>query len=130
MQRRLSLAAGREQSVLFVPHLLPVARGLLSTCYLDLGASGGEAGERLRSAYAREAFVEVLEEGQWPEPRNVRGTNRVEIGWVRDPETGRVIVISAIDNLGKGAAGQAVQNMNVMLGLAETTGLELSPALP
>jgi N-acetyl-gamma-glutamyl-phosphate reductase len=130
MQSRLSVAAGREQCVLFVPHLLPVARGLLSTCYVELGGAASEAGERLRSAYEGEGFVRVLGEGQWPEPRNVRGTNLAEIGWVGDPASGRVVVISAIDNLGKGAAGQAVHNMNVMLGLEEGTGLTLHPALP
>ncbi|MBI4883554.1 MAG: N-acetyl-gamma-glutamyl-phosphate reductase, partial [Actinobacteria bacterium] len=72
----------------------------------------------------------LLEDGAMPEPRAVRGTNMVELAWVREAETGRLIVIAAIDNLGKGAAGQAVQNFNCMIGVDETTGLDLLPALP
>ena len=84
----------------------------------------------LAEAYADEPFVRVLARGQWPEPRNVRGTNLVEIGWHHDPESRTGVVMSAIDNLGKGAGGQAVQNFNRMFGFAETTALQLTAALP
>jgi N-acetyl-gamma-glutamyl-phosphate reductase len=117
----LSAAARRELPVAFAPHLLPIARGLLSACYLDLG--GRDPGELLEQAYAGEPFVRLLGEGGMPEPAHVRETNMVEIGWSSDSASGRVVVMTAIDNLGKGAAGQAVQNLNLMFGLGETTGL-------
>ncbi len=126
---QLSATAGASRPVVFSPHLLPIARGLLSTCYADVHADVDVAG-LFRERYAREPFVRILEDGAMPEPRAVRGTNMVEIAWVREAETGRVVVVAAIDNLGKGAAGQAVQNFNCMIGVTETTGLELLPALP
>jgi N-acetyl-gamma-glutamyl-phosphate reductase len=128
IQEKLSLAGGRAR-VLFAPQLLPIARGLLSSCYFSTSA-GDEIGRRLESVYRNEPFVRVLARGTWPEPRNVRGTNLVEIGWQIDDEGRNAVVMTAIDNLGKGAAGQAVQNFNCMLGLAETTGLVAIPALP
>jgi N-acetyl-gamma-glutamyl-phosphate reductase len=122
-------AAGVDVSLVFAPHLLPIARGLLSSCYFAC-RSGAEIGARLERAYTGEAFVKVLPEGQWPEPRNVRGTNLIEIGWSHDPDLGVALVVSAIDNLGKGAGGQAVQNFNRMFGFAETTALQSIAALP
>lgn len=117
--------------VLFCPHLVPMSRGLATACYVDLGGLGGEdIATALAGCYDDEPFVGLLEPGSVPEPRNVRGTNRVEIGWVHDARSGLTVLMSAIDNLGKGAAGQAVQNMNVMLGLPETTALEQVAALP
>jgi N-acetyl-gamma-glutamyl-phosphate reductase len=113
----------------FSPHLLPIARGLLSSCYVELDADC-DAGELYERAYGEEPFVTVLPEGTMPEPRNVRGTNRVEIGWVHDREAGVATLVSAIDNLGKGAAGQAVQNFNCMLGVDERRGLDQTAALP
>jgi len=126
---QLAIEAGAPRPVVFSPHLLPIARGLLSTCYADIDG-GVDVGALLRDRYAREPFVRLLEGGAMPEPRAVRGTNMVELAWVREAETGRVVVVAAIDNLGKGAAGQAVQNFNCMIGVAETTGLDLLPALP
>lgn len=126
---QLAAAAGETRPVVFSPHLLPIARGLLSTCYVDV-AAGVDVDALFRERYANEPFVRLLEDGAMPEPRAVRGTNMVELAWVREPETGRLVVVCAIDNLGKGAAGQAVQNFNCMIGVPETTGLDLLPALP
>ncbi|HXC49891.1 MAG TPA: N-acetyl-gamma-glutamyl-phosphate reductase [Candidatus Limnocylindrales bacterium] len=126
---QLTGAAGESRAVLFTPQLLPIARGILTTIYADI-AEDVDVGALLREAYADEPFVRLLEGGALPEPRSVRGTNLIEIAWVRDAATGRVVLISAIDNLGKGAAGQAVQNLNCMIGVPETTALELLPALP
>jgi N-acetyl-gamma-glutamyl-phosphate reductase len=129
IESRLAAAGGSVQ-VRFTPHLLPIARGLLTACYVEL-AEGAHPGDALHTAYENEPFVRLLGEGQVPEPRNVRGTNMVEIGCVHDKSTGSAVLFSAIDNLGKGAAGQAVQNLNCMLGLDETAGLgSLIPALP
>jgi N-acetyl-gamma-glutamyl-phosphate reductase len=126
---QLSGRAGERRPVVFTPQLLPIARGILTTSYSDI-ADSVDVGALLRDAYANEPFVRLLEGGTMPEPRAVRGTNMIEIAWVRDAETGRVVLVSAIDNLGKGAAGQAVQNLNCMIGVPETTGLEQLPALP
>ena len=110
--------------VCFVPHLLPVKRGLLVTCYVR-----GEARDALEAAYAGSAVVRVLPEGVAPELARVQHTDGAEIAVFEDRATGRTIVMCAIDNLGKGAAGQAVQNANVALGLEETAGLRLSGVL-
>jgi len=126
---RLSSAVGARVPVLFSPHLLPIARGLLSTCYVNLG-SGADVGALMQDAYGDEPFVSLKGEGVFPEPKNVRGTNRVEIGWHTGSKTGVSVIVTAIDNLGKGAAGQAVQNFNLMCGFEETSGLDLIPALP
>jgi N-acetyl-gamma-glutamyl-phosphate reductase len=111
--------------VCLVPHLLPVRRGLLATCYVE----GDGLRELLEDAYAESAVVRVLPEGVAPELSRVQGTDTAEIGVFEDRATGRGIVVCAIDNLGKGAAGQAVQNANLALGLDETAGLRLSGVL-
>lgn len=129
MAEQLSAGAGKRMSVIFTPQLVPMARGILSVVHVDLDPSV-DVGASLAAAYADEPFVRLLEGGVMPEPRAVRGTNMIEIAWVRDQETGRVVLLSAIDNLGKGAAGQAVQNLNCMIGVDETTALDLLPALP
>ncbi|HYC57700.1 MAG TPA: N-acetyl-gamma-glutamyl-phosphate reductase [Candidatus Binatia bacterium] len=126
---QLTEHAGEKRTVVFSPHLLPVARGLQSTMYVDVAADV-DVGALMHARYDGEPFVRLLEGGAMPEPRAVRGTNMIEIAWTREPESGCVVVLTAIDNLGKGAAGQAVQNMNCMLGVAETKGLDLLPALP
>src|SRR3954454_13519614 len=108
----------------FVPHLLPVRRGLLATCYVN-GVSAGDARDLLEAAYAGSHVVAVLPEGVVPELGRVMHTDAVEIGVFADPPSGRTIVIAAEDNLGKGAAGQAMQNANLQLGLDETAGLRL-----
>ena len=122
-------AVGADRVVHFSPHLLPIARGLLTACYFTT-KDGASIGAQLADAYAGEPFVRVLTGGQWPEPRNVRGTNLIEIGYHHDAESDTAVVMSAIDNLGKGAGGQAVQNFNRMFGFDETTALMLTPALP
>jgi N-acetyl-gamma-glutamyl-phosphate reductase len=113
--------------VCFVPHLLPVRRGLLATCYAQ--AIDGGLRDRLEAAYTTTPAVELLPEGEAPDISRVTGTDGAEIGLFEDAATGRAIVICAIDNLGKGAAGQAVQNANRALGLSETAGLRLHGVL-
>ena len=120
--------AGGTVTPLFVPHLLPVNRGILSTLYVGGAAAEADLGALFSSAWGKEPFIELRGEGTPPELRDVRGTNRCVIGWRQSPAARQAIVVTAIDNLGKGAAGSAVQCMNLMLGLAETTGLDL-PAL-
>ena len=112
--------------VCFVPHLLPVRRGLLATCYVQTDA---DARALLEDAYAESPVVRVLPEGVTPELARVQGTDAAEIGVFADGATGTTIVICALDNLGKGAAGQAVQNANLALGLPETAGLRLTGVL-
>ena len=112
--------------VCFVPHLLPVRRGLLATCYVQTSA---DVRELLEDAYASSPVVRVLPEGMTPELARVQSTDGAEVGVFTDGATGTAIVICALDNLGKGAAGQAVQNANVALGLDETAGLRLHGVL-
>jgi N-acetyl-gamma-glutamyl-phosphate reductase len=113
-------------SVCFVPHLLPVRRGLLATCYLQTDA---DVRAQLEAAYAASPVVRVLPEGIAPELARVQGTDAAELAAFEDAATGTTIVICALDNLGKGAAGQAVQNANLALGLNETAGLRLQGVL-
>ena len=112
--------------VCFVPHLLPLRRGLLATCY---ARAADDARERLEDAYADSDVVRVLPEGMAPELGRVQGTDTAELALFDDRPTGKTIVACAIDNLGKGAAGQAVQNANLALGLEETAGLRLTGVL-
>lgn len=123
IEQELGRLAGREVRVTFVPHLVPMPRGLLATCVAPL--TGREDSASLtaiaREFYAGEPFVRVLD--ALPETKFTAGSNLCLLGVVADRRTGRAVAVSAIDNLGKGAAGQALQNANLMLGLAETTGL-------
>jgi N-acetyl-gamma-glutamyl-phosphate reductase len=112
--------------VCFVPHLLPVRRGLLATCYVQ---PNGDLRALLEDAYAESELVRVLPEGVTPELARVHHTDCAEIALFDDPSTGRAVVLCALDNLGKGAAGQAIQNANLALGLDETLGLRLSGVL-
>ena len=112
--------------VCFVPHLLPVRRGLLATCYAKVD---GDARALLEDAYAGSAVVRILPEGLAPELCRIQQTDMAEIGVFEDETTGTTIVVCALDNLGKGAAGQAIQNANLALGLDETAGLLLSGVL-
>ncbi|MBE3587066.1 MAG: N-acetyl-gamma-glutamyl-phosphate reductase [Thermoanaerobacteraceae bacterium] len=125
MEQELSGLAGKRVVISFTPHLTPMNRGILSTIYARLLISLGQ--EEILSLYRefyREAkFVRVLPAGMLPATKMVVGSNHCDIGLVVDSRTGRVVVVSAIDNLIKGAAGQAVQNMNIMFGLPEDTGL-------
>jgi N-acetyl-gamma-glutamyl-phosphate reductase len=130
IEQGLSEAARRPVAVTFTPHLVPMNRGILATTYVRLakGESAAELSRVLAERYAEEPFVQVLPLGSVPATRHVRGSNHCLIGVVADRVPGRAILISAIDNLVKGASGQAVQNMNLMTGLPETLGLE-QPAL-
>jgi N-acetyl-gamma-glutamyl-phosphate reductase len=113
--------------VCFVPHLLPLRRGLLATCYVR--AVDGHSRERLEDVYADSDVVRVLPEGVAPELNRVQGTDTAEVALFEDRSTGTTIVLCALDNLGKGAAGQAVQNANLALGIDETAGLRLTGVL-
>jgi N-acetyl-gamma-glutamyl-phosphate reductase len=132
LDQEFSLAAGREVIPTFTPHLLPMNRGILSTIYLrcSTGASPEDLHAMLLKFYANEPFVHVLPFGQTPQTRHVRGSNMTFIGVAKDRVPGRAIVISALDNLVKGASGQAVQNMNLVLGYPEDLGLEQIALFP
>ena len=125
MEQELEKLAGRKISMTFVPHLAPMNRGIYATIYVTLAKKISEAGLRhlYEHQYKEEPFVKVLPEGTWPELKSVNGTNRCEIGLHLDPSGKKAVILAAIDNLGKGAAGQAVQNMNLLLTLPETTAL-------
>jgi len=125
IEQELSLLAGERVTISFTPHLVPMDRGILSTIYARPTREVTSAAllEVLQDAYADEPFVRIQREGEFPATQHVRGGNFCDIGVTVDRRTGRVIVVSAIDNLVKGAAGQAVQNMNLMRGFAETSGL-------
>ena len=123
------MANGRKIGLTFVPHLVPMIRGIHATLYGKLTRSV-DLQQLFEDCYATEPFVDVLPKGSHPETRSVRGSNHCRIA-VHQPQNGdTVIVLSVIDNLVKGAAGQAVQNMNIMFGFAETAGLEVLPLLP
>lgn len=141
IEEQLGYAAGREILVNFTPHLVPMNRGILVTEYAKLlpvrradGSKSLPDYEEIRAVYdkyyAKEKFVRVLEKGVCPETKWVEGSNYVDINFVIDERTGRIIMMGALDNLVKGAAGQAVQNMNLMFGLPESEGLELVPMFP
>lgn len=131
LDQEFSLAAGRDVVVSFTPHLVPMNRGIFSTIYVrGLNASPQDLHAVLLKSYANEPFVHVLPFGTLPQSRHVRGSNMTFIGVAADRVPGRAIVVSTLDNLTKGASGQAVQNMNVVLGLPETTGLEQVALFP
>ena len=125
IERGIELATGTTVQALFVPHLVPAVRGVVTTAYLD--AAAGVTTETLtdcvRSAYEGRPFVRVLEPGRMVDAKRTRGTNVIELQAVVDPRTGTAVVVGAVDNLVKGAAGQAIQNANLLMDLAEDTGL-------
>jgi N-acetyl-gamma-glutamyl-phosphate reductase len=129
IDENLSQSAGQPVHITFVPHLIPMSRGMLTTIYTGLsdGVGLSDVKECLHSFYGDKPFVRLLDDDRLPETRFVRGTNFCDIGCRVDEGNGRLIMVSAIDNLVKGAAGQAVQNMNIMLGFDETTGLNRKP---
>lgn len=132
IEEQLGYAAGEKVVLSFTPHLVPMNRGILVTEYAKLKRETSP--EEVKAIYDRyygeETFIRVLDEGVCPETRWVEGSNYVDIGFKIDPRTGRIIMMGAIDNLVKGAAGQAVQNMNLMFGLRESEGLKLVPVFP
>ena len=136
IEQGLAAAHGSEVEVTFVPHLLPMIRGIHATLYGKLLAPyDGESGEArlqelLEDAYRDEPFVDVLPSGQWPQTRSVRGSNMCRLAVARPQGRDTVVVMSVIDNLVKGASGQAVQAMNIMFGLPETSGLAIVALLP
>ena len=133
IEEQLSRAAAEKVVIQFTPHLIPVNRGILTTLYTspkaasttasDLEALNACVSECYSAAYANEPFVRLLEGKALPDTKNVTGTNALELAWRIDPRTGRLILLSAEDNLVKGASGQAVQSMNLMCGFPETAGL-------
>ncbi len=137
IEEQLGYAAGRELTVSFTPHLVPMNRGILVTAYASLKRK--EDGSlptvaELRAAYEHyykdERFVRLLDKGVCPETKWVEGSNYVDVGFIVDERTGRVVMMGALDNLVKGAAGQAVQNMNLLFGLPEDEGLAMVPMFP
>ena len=131
LDQEFSLAAGREVIASFTPHLVPMNRGILSTIYVrGAEAKPEDLHALLSKSYATEPFVHVLPFGAFPQTRHVRGSNMTFLGVAADRIAGRAIIGSALDNLTKGASGQAVQNMNLMLGFPETSGLEQVALFP
>jgi N-acetyl-gamma-glutamyl-phosphate reductase len=129
MREAISRMAGNAPaSVVFSPHLVPMTRGILATCYAHGRLSTDQALRAAREFYAEAAFVRVSD--TLPHSKWSQGTNMAFVSYAADPESDTVIALGALDNLGKGAAGQAVQNMNLMLGCPEQLGLELVPMLP
>ena len=132
IEDQLSYASGEEVLLNFTPHLIPMNRGILVTAYATLkkDVSYEEVKAIYDSYYKDEKFVRVLDKDVCPETRWVEGSNYVDVNFKIDKRTNRIIMMGAMDNLVKGAAGQAVQNMNLMFGLKETEGLELVPMFP
>jgi N-acetyl-gamma-glutamyl-phosphate reductase len=132
LDQEFSKAAGRDVVASFTPHLVPMNRGIYSTHYVRgrRGKTAQDLHAILVEQYAREPFVHVLPFGKWPHSRHVRGSNMTFIGVVADRQEGRAIVISTLDNLTKGASGQAVQNMNLVLGFLETLGIDQPAMFP
>ena len=132
IEEQLSYAAGEDIVLNFTPHLIPMDRGILATCYAKL--ANNYSYEDILAAYEKyykdEYFIRITKKGTFPETKWVKGSNFVDIGFTIDERTNRVIVIGALDNLFKGAAGQAVQNMNILFGLDEKTGIDYIPVFP
>ncbi|OGP69162.1 MAG: N-acetyl-gamma-glutamyl-phosphate reductase [Deltaproteobacteria bacterium RBG_13_53_10] len=132
IEGELSQLARKKLTVTFVPHLIPMDRGILSTLYVMLGKKmkTEEVLNIFQTHYQEEPFVRIYPKGKLPNTRDVKGSNYCDIGVKVNEEDGRLVVVTAIDNLVKGASGQAVQNMNVMLGFPETMGLGVLPLTP
>ena len=132
IEEQLSYASGEEVLLNFTPHLVPMNRGILITAYATLKkeVTYEEVKAVYDKYYANEKFVRVLEKDVCPQTKWVEGSNYVDVNFKIDPRTKRIIMMGAMDNLVKGAAGQAVQNMNLMFGLKESEGLELIPMFP
>lgn len=126
--QEFSALAGRDIRIQFTPHLIPANRGILATAYVK-GAPQAVY-DTLAAVYREEPFIQVLPQGEAPSTRHVRGSNFCHIGVVADRQKGKTIIVAALDNLTKGSSGQALQNANLMLGEAETTGLMLAPVFP
>lgn len=132
IEQALSDVSGEDVLINFTPHLVPMSRGILATCYANLkdGVTPELVDAAFTKMYAKEFFIRLLGRGAYPATKYVRGSNFCDIAWHIDPRTHRVIVLSAIDNLVKGAAGQAIQNFNIAAGFDEKTGLDFTPVYP
>jgi len=132
IEQALGDLAQQAVVISFTPHLIPMSRGILSTCYgqLKQGVRAEDVDQAYNAMFGDEYFVRLLGRGGYPATKNTRGSNFCDLGWHIDGRTGRVVAVSAIDNLVKGAAGQAVQNLNIMFGMDERTGLEQVPLYP
>ena len=137
IEEQLGYASGGQVTINFTPHLVPMNRGILVTEYASLKRkedgtlpSYKEIKAVYDKYYGGERFIRMLEKGVCPETKWVEGSNYVDIGFVIDERTGRIVMMGALDNLVKGAAGQAVQNMNLLFGLPEEEGLDLIPCFP
>ena len=132
IEEQLTYASGQETIINFTPHLVPMNRGILVTAYANLtkDISNEQVRALYEKAYEKEEFVRLLPDGICPETRWVEGSNYVDVNFKIDPRTNRILMMGAMDNLVKGAAGQAVQNMNLMFGLPENTGLLMPPVFP
>ena len=132
IEEQLSYACGKPVTISFTPHLAPMNRGILVTAYASLaeGVDAADVREVYDRYYGGEKFIRVLGEGECPETKWVEGSNYVDIGFTIDPRTNRIVMMGALDNLIKGAAGQAVQNMNLLFGFEESQGLEAVPMFP
>ena len=132
IEEQLSIAAGQDIVLNFTPHLIPMDRGILATCYATRNKkyTYDDIRKAYEKHYGNEHFIRLTKEGVFPETKWVKGSNFVDIGFTVDERTNRVIVIGALDNLFKGAAGQAVQNMNIIMGIEETTGIDYVPIFP
>ena len=132
IEEQLSIAAGQDIVLNFTPHLIPMDRGILATCYATLNKkyTYDDIRKAYEKHYGNEHFIRLTKEGVFPETKWVKGSNFVDIGFTVDERTNRVIVIGALDNLFKGAAGQAVQNMNIIMGIEEITGIDYVPIFP
>jgi N-acetyl-gamma-glutamyl-phosphate reductase len=132
IEQELSALAGTPVRVSFTPHLVPLNRGLLTTASVPLASALATADllRVYRDFYAGESFVRVLGEGERPSTRHVTGSNYCDVTVVADPRTGRAVCVSAIDNLGKGGSANGVQNLNVLFGWNERTGLDAPPVYP
>ena len=132
IEEQLSLAAGKPVTISFTPHLVPMNRGILVTAYGTLLKS--VTYEDVKAVYDKyyenEYFVRVLDREEVPQTKWVEGSNFVDVNFKIDPRTNRIVMMGAMDNLVKGAAGQAIQNMNIMFGLPENQGLKLVPMFP
>lgn len=127
IEEKISIAAGKDVKISFTPHLIPVKRGILGTFYATLknGVTADDINKAYNDKYSNQPFIKLLGEGMTPELKQVVGSNSLITGFVIDERLNRIIVVSVIDNLIKGAAGQAVQNMNIMFDIDETIGLNI-----
>jgi N-acetyl-gamma-glutamyl-phosphate reductase len=132
IEQELSEIAQEKVAVTFVPHLIPMDRGILTTLYVNLTKrlKTEEVLNTFQEHYQKEPFIRICQKGKLPDTKDVRGSNYCDIGVKVNEADGRVVIVTAIDNLVKGASGEAVQNMNIMLGYPETMGLDVVPLFP